>query len=198
MMTPVVVAVLLLLTSCSTDTSGVTVPDEGGVATPPTTSAPGAGSPTSPTASDAADDPIEGARQFFPEAQPDEFTDGQVTFEEYQAAALTYRECLSRAGVGIGRFDLDPETKVYSVLLDRDPEADPATSGCYRPFGPIDAAWQLTVDQSRRALGLDDSTERLRSCLTQWSIEWDEGMHDGQLAILLLDNGVDPLDCQRQ
>ena len=165
-----------------------------------TTSAPASqtGSRPPPSSLRPGERGIESSKEFFPEASDvPEFDDGDVSFEEYDAAALRYRECLLDAGMRLGGFDLDPETQIYTVLVDRDMDADPQASQCYAAFGPIDAAWQIRVEAERIALGLDNTTSKLRNCLDVWNIPWDEDMHNGVLSGLLIESGVDPLDCEK-
>jgi len=142
-------------------------------------------------------DPISGVAQFFPGADPEEFDDGVVTFDEYDAAALRYRSCLEDIGVGV-LMSLNEETSIYFISTSVDIEADEGAGSCYLTFGPVDAAWQLSVAAERDALGLSEMTQRLRRCLDEHNIPWTEDMHDGQLGVLVGQNGINRFNCERQ
>jgi len=119
-------------------------------------------------------------------------TDQTVTFVDYQEAVGELRRCLESDGVAV-TTDLDPETLIYQIAMDGDPELTP----CNAAFEPINAAWQLSVAAQRHALGLDEEkTERLRLCLDQHLVPWGEDMHSGELGVLLARNGIDRFsDC---
>jgi len=120
--------------------------------------------------------------------------DGQVTFAEYEAGFLRYKDCLALAGYEVAGVQFDSSTQLYSALIPNSAIATGQDESCYNAeYGPLDMSWQANLDRP----GNTDVTlgNWYRECLVAAGVTVAEGLTPRQLLEALNLNGVDPAKC---
>lgn len=82
-----------------------------------------------------------------------------VTKEVYEAGYAAFKECMQVNGSGLGAEYMDGPIHQYSY-----PASDTAFEECYRPFGAIDADWQVENSYETRTY------IRYRQCLADLGV----------------------------
>jgi hypothetical protein len=115
--------------------------------------------------------------------------DGRVTFDEYEAGFLRFKDCMANAGYPLKEVRFDQSTQLYLYVTTGNGTAD----GCYSSdFEPLDMAWQGNRD---RPGNIDVKVlSWYHDCLVEAGVSVDGVAEEGYLA-LMEQNGVDVGQC---
>jgi len=133
---------------------------------------------------DAAVDPVAAAASSLraagaDQSQIDVFTDGSVTYEEYESAMNRAFDCQRELGatVTVIGTKMSGGVTVLDYTLQPSDAAMDALDECYTTFaGGVDAYWQASSPTAvsfadRRAVAL---LQPLRDCLSRHDVDWSE------------------------
>ena len=128
------------------------------------------------------------------EAQKAALADGRVTFDEYEAGFLRYKDCLASTGYPLTNVQFDSATQLYRADVAGAAVDGGADDQCYRrEFEALDKSWQANTDRPGnfdvKVLGW------YRDCLAKAGVSLPDDKPGVNYLDLMHQNGLDPLAC---
>jgi hypothetical protein len=131
------------------------------------------------------------------EAQKQALADGRVTFDEYEAGFLRYKDCVASAGYPLTNVQFDSATQLYRADVAGAAVDGGADDQCYRrEFEALDKSWQANTDRpgnfDLKVIGW------YRDCLAKAGVSLPDDRPGVNYLDLMHENGLDPLACIKE